>query len=112
MTNSPDDAGKKQSQQQAEHRAGDRHNDFVERGNLRQLRPIQVGFALDDVHWRKLRQCNKPSEWQRSERVLDAVNCLLPDRFTKPDAKFFDVETSPARREEMAQLMHHDEQIK
>ena len=64
MTNSPDDSGKKQCQQQAEHRTSDGYNDLVERGNLRQLRPVQVGFALDDVHRRKLRQRNKTSEWQ------------------------------------------------
>jgi hypothetical protein len=29
MTNGPDDSGKKQGQQQAEHRTGDGYNDFV-----------------------------------------------------------------------------------
>src|SRR4030095_2196002 len=112
MTNSPDDSGKKQSQQKAEHRTGNGYNDFVERGNLRQLRAVHVGLALDDVHRSKLRQRNKSSERQRPERVLDAINCLLPNRFTKPDAEFLDVETSPPRREEMPELVHHDEQVK
>src|SRR5258705_13750335 len=112
MTHSPDDSGKKQSQQQAEHRTGDGYNDFVERGNFRQLRPVQVGFALDNVHWRKLRQRNKTSEWQRPERVLDAVNRLLPKRFAKPNAEFLDVETPPPRREKMPELMYHDKQVK
>src|SRR6476646_7674797 len=112
MTNSPDDSGKEQRQQQAEHRTSDRYNDFVERGNSRQLRPVQVGFALDNVHRRKLRQCNKTSEWQRPEGVLDAVNRLFPKRLAKPDAEFLDVETPPPRREKMPKLVHHDEQVK
>src|SRR5215470_2337702 len=112
MTNCPDDSGKKQSQQQAEHRTGDGYNDFVERGNLRQLRAIQVGFAFNDVHRSKLRQRNKTSEWQRSQRVLDAINCLLPNRFTKPNTEFLDVETPPPRREKMPNFVHHDEQVK
>src|SRR6476660_6239209 len=112
MTDSPDDSGKKHGQQQAEHRTRDRYNDFVERGNFRQLRPVQVGFALDDVHRRKLRQRNKTSEWQRPEGVLDAVNRLFPKRFAKPDAEFLDVETPPPRGEKMPELMHHDEQVK
>jgi hypothetical protein len=43
---------------------------------------------------------------------LDAINCLLPQRFAKPDAEFLDVETPPSRREKMPQFMHHDEQVK
>src|SRR3954451_20534656 len=112
MTNRPDDSGKKQGQQQAEHRTGDRYNNFVERRNPRQFRPVEVGFALDDVHWRKLRQCNKTSEWERSERVLDAVNCLLPKRFAKPHTEFLDVETPPPCREKMTKLMYYDQQVK
>src|SRR5262245_66334930 len=98
MADGPYDPGKKQGEQQAEHRTGDGYNDFVERGNLRQLRPVHVGFALDDVHRRKLRQRNKTSKWQRTQRILNAVDRLLPNRFAKPDAKFLDVETSPPRR--------------
>src|SRR5215211_3331449 len=112
MTHSPDDSGKKQRQQQAEHRTSDSYNDFVERGNLRQLRPIHIGFALDDVHRRKLRQRNKTSEWERPERVLDAINCLLPNRFAEPDAEFLDIQTPPPCREKMPELVHHDQQIK
>src|SRR4029453_19025524 len=112
ITNSPDDSGKKQSQQQAEHRTSDGYNDFVERGNLRQLRAVHIGFALDDVHRRKLRQGKKTSEWERPEGVIDDVNCLLPNRFPKPDAKFLDVETPPPRREKMPELVNHDQQVK
>ena len=59
-----------------------------------------------------MRQRNKTSEWQRPQRILDAVNRLLPKRFAKPDAEFLDVETPPSRREKMPELMHHDEQVK
>src|SRR6266699_4015460 len=112
MAHGPDDSGKKESQQQAEHRSGDGYNDFVQRGNLRQFRPIQVGLALDDVHRGKLRQRDKTSKRQRSEGVLDAVYRLFPNRFTKPDAEFLNVEASPPRCEEVAEFMHHDEQVK
>jgi hypothetical protein len=43
---------------------------------------------------------------------LDAINCLLPNRFAKPDAEFLDVETPPPRREKMPELVHHDQQVK
>ena len=61
---------KNKRQQQAEQRTGDRYDDFVERGNLRQLRPVHIGFALDNVHRRKLRQRNKASEWQASRASI------------------------------------------
>jgi hypothetical protein len=59
-----------------------------------------------------LRQRNKTSEWQRPERVLDAVNRLFPKRFAKPNTEFLDVETPPPRREKMPELMYHDQQVK
>jgi hypothetical protein len=43
---------------------------------------------------------------------LDAVNCLLPKRFAKPDAEFLDVKPPPPRREKMPKLVHYDEQVK
>src|SRR6478736_7273604 len=112
MADSPNDSGKKQREQQAEHRTSDRYNNFVQRGNLRQSCPVQVGFALDNVHRRKLRQRNKTSEWQRPQRILDAVNRLFPKRFAKPNTEFLDVETPPPRREKMPELMYHDQQVK
>jgi hypothetical protein len=36
----------------------------------------------------------------------------LPDRFSKPDAEALDVQPAPFRREEVAQLVDDDEQIK
>ena len=37
---------------------------------------------------------------------------LLPKRLAEPDAEFFDVESAPARRQEMAKLVDNDQQIK
>ena len=72
---------------------------------------VHVGFALDNVHRRKLWQCHEAPEGQRSERVLDAVNCFLPEWFAEPNTEFFYVKPPPAGCQEMAQLMHHDQQI-
>jgi hypothetical protein len=43
---------------------------------------------------------------------LDAVNCLLPKRFAKPDTEFLDVETPPPCREKMTKLVHYNQQVK
>ncbi len=43
---------------------------------------------------------------------MDAVDCFLPNRFPKPNAEFFDIETAPPCSEKMPKLMHHDEQVK
>ena len=73
--------------------------------------PVDIGFALDDVHRRKLRQRDEAAERQRAERILDAVDCFFPKRFAEPDAEFLDVKPAPARRQKMPELMHHDQQI-
>ena len=54
--------GENQRQQQTEKRPGDGDDDFVERGNLRELRAIDIGLALDDVHRRELRQRHEAAE--------------------------------------------------
>ena len=69
-------------------------------------------FALDDVHRRELRERDEAAQGKRAERILDAVDRLLPKRFAEPDAELFDHQPAPARREKMAQLMDDDEQIK
>jgi len=43
---------------------------------------------------------------------LDAVDLFFPERFAEPDAEFFYVKPSPARRQKMPQFMHHDQQVK
>src|SRR5262245_5719729 len=111
MADSPDDGRKEKRQKQAEEGAGDGHDDFVERRNLRQPCAVHIRFSLDNVHWCKLWQRHVAPERQRAERVLDTVDCFLPDRFPEPDAEFFDVEASPARRQKMPQLMDYDQQI-
>src|SRR5437667_1233169 len=109
--NCPNDDREQNGQQKTEQWTGKRYDDFVERRNFRQLRPIHVGLALNDVHRRKLRQRNEAPEWQRAERVLDAVDCLFPKRFAEPDAEFLDVKSSPARSQKMTKFMHDDQQI-
>ena len=76
------------------------------------LRAIDVGLAFDDVHRRELRQRDESAERNRAERILHAVDRFLPERFAEPDAELLDVQSAPARRQKMAQLMHDDEQIK
>ena len=43
---------------------------------------------------------------------MNAIDCLLPERFAEPDAELLDVKPAPARGQEMAQLVDHDEQVK
>ena len=112
MADRPHNARKAQRQQETEYRAGDSHDDFVESGNSWQFRTVQIRFAFNNVHRRKLRQRDESSERQRAERILNAVDCLLPERLAEPDAEFLNVKSSPARRQKMSQLMHHNEQIK
>src|SRR6266403_2784315 len=107
----PDNAGKKKRQKQAEQRSGKRNDDFVERGNFRQLRAIQIGLAFDDVHRRELGQRDEPAKGKRTERVLDAIDRFFPERFAKPDAEFFYVKPARARGQKMPELVDDDEQI-
>src|SRR5260370_42642585 len=108
MANRPDNDSKTQRQKQTEKRAGNGYDDFVERGNPRQSGPVYIRLTLNNVHWRKLRQCHEPSERQRPERILDAVDCLFPKRFAEPNAKFFYIKPSPARGQKMAEFMDHN----
>ncbi len=103
---------KNEREEQTEERSGDGDDDFVERSDLRQTLAIDIHFAFDDVHRRELRQGDETAKRDRAERVLHAVDRLLPERFPKPDAKLFDHQTAPAGGEEVPQLMHDDEQIK
>src|SRR6266513_327226 len=111
MADSPNDGCEEKRQQQTEQRPGNCYDDFVERGNFRQPCPVHIRFSLDHVHWCKLRQRNEAAERQRAERVLDTVDCFLPDRFAEPNTESLDVKSSPARREKVPQFMYHDQQI-
>src|SRR5207248_3620333 len=111
MADSPNDGRKEKRQQQTEQRPGNCYDDFVERGNFRQPCAVYIRFSLDDVHWCKLRQRNEAPERQRAERVLDTVDCLLPDRFAEPNPESFDVKSSPACRQKLPHFMDHDTQI-
>src|SRR5256885_4313018 len=112
MADHPDNAGKKKRQKQTKWWAGDCNDDFIECGNGRQPCAVDVGFSLNDVHRRKLRQRDEPAEGKRTKRVLDAVYRFFPKRFAKPDPEFFYVKPAPACRQKMPELMHDDEQVK
>ena len=111
-SNRENDDRKQYRQAETEQRSRERDDDLVERGDRSELRTIHVRLALDDVHGRKLRQRDESAKRQRAERVLHAVDRFFPKRFAEPDAELLDVETTPARCQKMAQLMHNDEQIK
>ena len=68
-------------------------------------------FALDDVH-QQVAAAQRNLRIAMTQRVSDALNCLLPNRFAKPDAEFLDVENSRRRGEEMTELVHDDQQVK
>ena len=112
MADSPNNGGKKKRQQKTEQRAGNGYDNFVERGNSRKPRAVHIGLSLDNVHGSKLRQRHKAPEWQRAERILDAVDGFFPERFAEPDPEFFYVKSPPARSQKMPEFMHYDEQIK
>src|SRR4029077_15990052 len=107
----PNNSCKEKRQKQAKQRTGDGYDNFIQRGDFRQPPAVHIPFSLDNVPRRKLRERHKASERQRTERVLDTVDCFLPDRFAEPDAEFFYVKPPPARRQKMPQFMHHDQQI-
>jgi len=46
----PNEDSENHRQQKTEERPGEGDDDFIERGNLGQLRAIDIGLALDDVH--------------------------------------------------------------
>src|SRR6266566_494641 len=108
MADRPDNNSKTQRQKQAEKRASNGYDDLIERRNFRQSGPIHIRLALNYVHWRKLRQRDEASERQRPERVLDAVDCLFPERFAEPDAEFFYIKPSPARSQKMPKFVDHN----
>src|SRR6266566_4298206 len=108
MADCPDNDSETQRQKQAEKRAGTGYDDFVERRNFRQSSPVYIRLALNYIHWRKLRQRDETSERQRPERVLDAVDCLFPERFAEPDAEFFYIKPSPARSQKMPKFVDHN----
>src|SRR5207247_8493727 len=105
MADRPDNNSKTQRQKQAEKRASNGYDDLIERRNFRQSGPVHIRLALNYVHRRKLRQRDEASERQRPERVLDAVDCLFPERFAEPDPKFFYRKTAPGRGQKMSRSM-------
>ncbi len=62
MTDDPDNAGECKREKQAEKRTGKSDDDFVERRYPRERGAIDIGFALDDVHRRELRQRDESTE--------------------------------------------------
>ena len=66
MTNSPNEGGKDEREEQAEKRTSDRHDDLVEHGNARQLGAVGIGFAFDDIHRRELRERDEAAKGKRA----------------------------------------------
>ena len=66
MTDDPDDGREEEREQEAEDRPRQRHDDFIERGDRRKLRPIHIRFALDDIHGRELRELHEPAKRDRA----------------------------------------------
>ena len=66
MTNCPNERGKDERKEQAEKRTGDRHDNLVEHRNGRQLGAIGIGFALDDIHRRELRERDEAAQGKRA----------------------------------------------
>ena len=66
MPDGPDDAGESESEEQTEERPGDSDDDFIQRRNRRQLRAVDVGFSLDDIHRRELRERDKTAARDRA----------------------------------------------
>src|SRR6266480_3207844 len=75
----PDDDRKNDSKQETKKWTGEGDDDFVERRNLRQLRAIDVRFALDHVHGGKLWYCDESAERQTTKGVLDTVDRFFPN---------------------------------
>ena len=107
----PNDDGKNNREQKTEQRPGKRHDDFVERRNVWKFFRAVLHLALDGFHRGHLRQRNVAACRNPAERVFDAVNILFPNRFAEPNGETFDFQAAPARREEMSQLMHADDEI-
>ena len=63
VTDRPDNGGEEERKKQTEERTSERDDDFIERRNLREFRAVNVGFALNDIHRRELRQFHETAEW-------------------------------------------------
>ena len=111
LANFPDDGGKDDRQQKTEQRPGEGHDDFVERRDVRKLLGFFVGLALNGFHRRHLRQRDVAAERNRAEGVFHAVEFFLPDGFAEPDGEALHFQAAPARREEMSEFMHPDNEV-
>ena len=88
--------GKDEREEQAEERAGDRDDDLVERGNRRELGAIGLGFALDDVHRRELRQRDEAAEGSEPNEYWTPLIVFFQSGFPNQTPNFS--MTSPRQR--------------
>src|SRR5947209_8077282 len=109
---SPNDASEHHRQTKTQERASKGDNDFVPRGNGRQLFLRFVALAFDDLHRRHLRERDVASGGNAPQNIFDAVKLLFPDWLAEPDGEPLHFQSPPARGQEMAQLMHKNQQIK
>jgi hypothetical protein len=66
VADSPDDGSENHREKETEERPRDCDDDLIERRNGRELGPIRLGLALDDIHRRELRKGNKAAERDRA----------------------------------------------
>src|SRR5205823_9008871 len=107
----PNDHREKDSEAETEKWPRECNDNLVQRRDSWQFRAVEIGFALDYVHWRELRQRHEATEGQRTKGILHSVDCFFPERLAKPDPEFLDIQTAPACCQKMPELMHDDEQI-
>src|SRR5262249_30326614 len=87
------------------------HDDLVQDTNGGQLVGALGGFPLDGFHGGHLGQGDITAGRDRAQAIGDAVDFLLPDRFSEPDGEAIDLQTPPAGGDEMAQFVDEDQQI-
>ena len=68
-------------------------------------------LAFDGFHRGHLRQGDVAAGGDAAEGVFDAVDLGLPDRLAEPDGEAVNLQAAPARGQEVAELMHEDEQV-
>ena len=107
----PDNDGKHHRQQKTEERSGERHDDFVERRDIRQRFRFFIRLAFDGFHRGHLRQRDVAAGGNPAEGVFDVADFLLPDGLAEPDGEAVHLQTAPLGGEEMAQLVNTDEQV-
>ena len=110
-SDAPDQHGEGQGQRKAEQRSGKGHDDFVERGNGREIVGAVAVLALDGFHGRHLRKRHITAGGNGSQTKIHPVNFRFPDRFAEPDAEAVNDQPAPTCGQIVAQLVDDNEQV-